>query len=457
MYMRVNERTFITNVLVLCFVVVAILLSSCKNSIDADEIEETSSSSIVISSSDESSSSRVSSSSLEESSSSSTPPYPESFKPDDKEYPYAGIPRIVIETENRQAIVDRETEIPAKMQIWGDSTAESEIMDLTIRGRGNSSWDVMPKKSYKIEFENKQLMLGMPKDKDWALIANYADKTLMRNYISYQLSAALGAYYAPHCEFAELYLNQEYLGVYLLTETIKVGENRVNIPNDDNSYIVEVDGKYRDNEQVVFSDVIMGDGMGVPFRVHSPKNAALNVLDTVQKHVEKFEFFLQNVETDNIDVMDSWIDVGESIKHYWVQEFTKNPDADFYTSVYFSWVRGESIKMGPVWDFDMAFGNHPNEKINLRTQWHIRPKYWNKYLFKNEEYKNKANLYWNEKRRYFVAVLDSIDACRKKLEKAVMNDLKKWNPNGLYDDSVDNLKIWIFERLNWIDAEIAKE
>lgn len=98
-------------------------------------------------------------------------------------------------------------------------------------------------------------MLGMPKDKDWALIANYADKSLMRNYISYRLSSALNAYYAPRCEFAELYLNGEYLGVYLLTETIKIGKNRVNIPQNDESYIVEVDKKYKETEQVVFSDI----------------------------------------------------------------------------------------------------------------------------------------------------------------------------------------------------------
>ena len=415
-----------------------------------------------------SSSSAISSSSSSEKSSSSIE-YSDPFKPDDAEYPYAGIPRVVIETDNRIAVEDRETEIPAKMQIWGESSAESEIWGLTIRGRGNSSWS-MPKKSYKIEFEKKQSILGMPKNKDWVLIANYVDKTLMRNYATYRLALALESYYTPKCEFVEMYLNGSYLGVYLLVESIKVGKNRVNIPDNGYSYIVEVDGKYKENEQVVFSDVITGDGIGKPFRVHSPKNAASNVLDTVQKHIEKFELFLKNVEEENIDVVDSWIDVDESIKHYWVQEFTKNPDAEFFTSVYFSWVQGESIKMGPVWDFDMAFGNHTNEKINLRTQWHIRPKYWNKYLFKNAEYKNKANLYWNEKRSYFVAVLDSIEACRKKLEKAAMNNFKKWNvlgntenwwrvqkPYGSYDDAVEDLKNWISERINWIDAETAKE
>ena len=113
---------------------------------------------------------------------------------DDSEYPYAGIPRIVIETENNRQIRDRETEIPAKLQIWGEHSPESEIMELTIRGRGNSSWTSMPKKSYKIEFTNKQSIFGMPKDRDWALIANYADKTLIRNFIAYNLSASLEYY-----------------------------------------------------------------------------------------------------------------------------------------------------------------------------------------------------------------------------------------------------------------------
>lgn len=107
------------------------------------------------------------------------------------------------------------------------------------------------------------------------------------------MSAALGAYYAPRCEFAELYLNGKYLGVYLLTETIKIGKNRVNIPNDDYSYIVEVDGKYKTGEQVVFSDVLTENGKGKAFRIHDPKNASDEILDTVLKHIQNFEIFFK--------------------------------------------------------------------------------------------------------------------------------------------------------------------
>ena len=206
---RVGWKSHAAYMLFLCIALAMAVLSACDDSSSADADEPTAS--------------------LQNSASENA--YPESFKPNDKEYPYANIPRIVIYTENQQKIKDRETEIPAKLQIWGKKEAESEIMDLTIRGRGNSSWE-MPKKSYKIEFAKKQALLGMPKDKDWALIANYADKTLMKNYLMYHLSTKLGAYYSPRCEFAELYLNKNYLGVYLLTETIKIGKNRVNISKD---------------------------------------------------------------------------------------------------------------------------------------------------------------------------------------------------------------------------------
>lgn len=160
----------ITSILPFLFVVflMAVFNACSENALDADvnEQDETSlvlqdeSSSSVKSSSSKtksSSSSVKTSSSSKTNSSSSKLEYPDSFKPQDKEYLYAGIPRIVIETGNRIAIKDRETEIPAKMQIWGESSSESEILDLTIRGRGNTSWTEMPKNSYKIEFEKNSL------------------------------------------------------------------------------------------------------------------------------------------------------------------------------------------------------------------------------------------------------------------------------------------------------------
>lgn len=105
---------------------------------------------------------------------------------DDSKFPYAGIPRLVIETENFRGIRDRESLIPSRLQIYGEDSPESEVFRLIVRGRGNSSFK-MPKYGMKLEFSDKVSLFGMPQNKDWALIANYGDKTHLRNFMMTRL------------------------------------------------------------------------------------------------------------------------------------------------------------------------------------------------------------------------------------------------------------------------------
>lgn len=381
---------------------------------------------------------------------------------DDSDYPYAGIPRIIIETERKRKIRDVQTEIPAKLQIWGAHKPESAVLDLTIRGRGNTSWKEMPKKSYKIEFTEKQNLLGMPKNRDWALVANHADKTLLKNFLMYRLYAKLGAFYSPRCEFVELYLNGEYLGIYLLTETVKIGKNRVDIP-EWMSYIIEVDGHIRKDEQSVFSDILKDDG--VTFRVHSPKNATDDQLLMVENYIHSFEYFLKNIIENKDNNVEQWIDLEEYVRYYWVQEFAKNSDAAFFTSVYFSWTNGQTIRMGPVWDFDLSFGGHPNEINDFSKGWCIRLAYWNKYLFKDSLLSMSIKKYWFENRNTFNEVFGMIDSSAQMLNAAAKNNFRKWNilsstelrfhrkPYNSYQDAVEDLKKWIREHMDWIDEQ----
>ncbi len=381
---------------------------------------------------------------------------------DDTEYPYAGIPRIVIETEKHQAIKDRETEIPAKLQIWGEKTPESEVMDLTIRGRGNTSWDYMPKKSYKIEFVNKQEMLGMPKDRDWALIANYVDKTMMKNYLMYHLSAELGAYYAPRCAFTELYINREYLGVYLLTETVKIAKHRVNIPKNEDSYLIEVDARVKENEQPVYSTILTNDTNKKAFRIHEPKNASKETLSAIKDKIESFERYLKTIDPQKNNDINQWIDIDEYIKHYWIQEFSKNPDADFKTSVYFSWGKDGVIKMGPVWDFDLSLGNRDKPR-GLPPGWYIKPSYWNKFLFKDSMLEQARIDYWTIHKDKFKSLPSKIDSVYFFLRSAAQNNYKKWNIENSFkysynqdyyhsfEEACEHLKEWIKQRIDWID------
>ena len=182
----------------------------------------------------------------------------------DTEYPYAGIPRLVIETENFAQIRDKETKIPAKLQIYGQSGPESEIKDIHIKGRGNSSLK-MSKYSMKMIFTQNEEMFGMPADREWALISNHADKTLLRNYTTFNIARQLQMDYVPKCTFVEVYLNRDYMGIYLLTETIKVNQHRLNLPKDGNHYLVEFDKYYDKN------DTIIKRKSGSPLKIHHPK------------------------------------------------------------------------------------------------------------------------------------------------------------------------------------------
>lgn len=376
---------------------------------------------------------------------------------DDTEYPYAGIPRIVIETVNHLEIRDRETEIPAKLQIWGEAAPESEVMNLTIRGRGNTSWTDMPKKSYKIEFTNKHEILGMPKDKDWALIANYADKTLIKNYLSYKLSSWLGANYTPKCTFVELYLNKEYLGVYNFTETLKANKNRICWVNNENSYFAEFDIHYKEKNTLIWLD-----NQTKPVSVHIPKHASDFDLNRLKNHLDS----LNNVIKENafsLDSLKKWIDLSSYFLFYWIQEFSENRDGIFDTSVFFTWTIGEPIKMGPLWDFDLAYNGHPNELTQNPEKWFIRNYYWNYYLFKNNSFLQQANSYWISHRDKFKQTIDSLSFYGEHLKLAAENNFKRWpilqdtnlryHPYSYssYNDAVVALKNWIETRISWID------
>jgi len=382
---------------------------------------------------------------------------------DDEEYPYAGIPRVVIETDDLVDVVDRENKIRAKFQIFGEEKEETDVYALTIVGRGNSSWNLMPKKGYKIEFEHKQTLLGMPKNRDWVLISNYADKTLMKNYLMYNLAASINSYYSPRCRFVELYLNQEYLGTYLLVETIKSGKNRIDFSHSENAYIIEVDANLRSGEQNVVSNVI--DENGKKFKIHEPHDIKDDAVEIISNHIQQFETFLVGLEPGKKNQLDSWIDVDEMIRHMWIQEFSKNPDANFYTSVYFSWVKGGVIKMGPVWDFDISFGGHYVESLRTVSDWRSVG-YWYKYLLDDSEFALQRKQYWLDNRHIFESVLDSADVAYAMLENTAANNFKRWdilestenkfhkNSYRSYSEAVEDLKAWIRARLAWIDDNL---
>ena len=328
---------------------------------------------------------------------------------DDSRYPYAGLPRVVIETEDFRELRDRETEFSSYFQIYGDTVPETDVLKLTVRGRGNSSFK-MPKYGMKLEFDEKVSLLGMPKNRDWALIANFGDKTHLRNYMMTRLSEWLGAKFTPKMQFVELYLNRKYMGLYLLAETVKVAKNRVNIAENDSSFLFEREGSKKLDPPYVTSNG------GNSFHIKSPKNLSESSKKMLLDHLNDVEHFLSTLIWNSDNHIEKWFDLDDYLLYYWVQEYSKNEDGNFY-----------------------------------------------RLIFKDSVVQHRARSYWKDHRREFKALIDSIPVYEKIIRKAIDNEYRRWPvlqnkenwalkaPYDTYREAVDDMKDWMKKRYKWIE------
>lgn len=377
---------------------------------------------------------------------------------DDSEYPYAGLDRIVIETDHFKQIKDTETKIPARMQIYGEKSPKTQIMNLTLKGHGNTSFD-MSKFSYKIDLEEKASLFGMDDNKDWVLIANHKDKSLMQNYITYQLAKALGDEYSSNCKYAELFINRQYLGVYNLCEHVKVGKHRVNIPKTDSCYLFE---------KILETDLdsnMFRSRMDHSFEIRYPKNPTPEMVSKLKKHINEFETGLHDYKLISIDKLAQWINIHDLLRYYWINEFAKNADGAFTKSIFLTWCEGGLIQMGPVWDFDIAYTSQKNNSIDA-YDWYIRYYGWYTVFFRSDEFKQAVKDYWIENKETFQSILDTIDNTYATIQKATENEFKRWpilqvddrwpfvKSYKNYNEVIDTLKQWIEQRMEWINKNL---
>ena len=384
---------------------------------------------------------------------------PENLPMDDSVYPYAGLPRIVIETKDFAGIRDRETEIPSHLQIYGEKSPESEVYELTVRGRGNSSFK-MPKYGMKLEFKDKVMLFGMPKSRDWALIANYGDKTHLRNFMMTRLSEWLGAKYTPRMQFVEVYLNRKYMGLYLLSETIKVAKNRVNIDENDTTFLVEKEDSKKFDPPYIQTD------NDYYYHIKSPKNPSPETENLLLEHVNAFEQFVQQPYRHKSEEIKDWLDIDDYVLYYWVHEYSKNEDGNYARSVFFTWKKGEPIHFGPLWDFDLAFGNASREQNKSPEDWYIRRYRLNYYIMHNSLVDSVAIQFWKDHRETFASLIDSVPIYRSTIEQAIENEYRRWpvmqntenwalkDSYDSYDEAVETMVKWMQKRFKWIDENL---
>ena len=383
------------------------------------------------------------------------------------------IPIVRIDTKGKP-ILDKKNYVDGTISISDPEGLYSDVYefkaDMGIRGRGNSTWS-FPKKPWKVKLDEKASLLGMPADKEWALLANYADRTLIRNIVAMKLSEICGFSWTPRMRSVEVYLNNQYQGVYTLCEHKKVSKDRVDIDvvgENDNSGDAITGGYYLEIEEQQDETTCWWTSMGVPMMFSDPEEPTSKQLEYVKNLFESFEQALWARNWSETTGYPKYIDVDSFVDYYIVQELTKNVDGNLRKSSFITKERGKKMEMYHLWDFDLTLGNCGyfwDGVGNGPENFWIKLDKWFPHLFNDPAFVRKVQNRWNELMPEFSKIPDFIDEQALYLDKAQERNFKVWSiwesvdwvyfPSlGSYEKEVEYLKEFYTERLQWLDREL---
>ena len=326
-----------------------------------------------------------------------------------------------------------------------------------IRGRGNSSWAFYDKKGYQLKLENSRSVLGMGKAKKWVLLANSSDATLMRNKLVFDTARAVGVGYAPEARYADLWIDGEYRGLYMIAEKAEIGKQRLNLTSG-HGIVAEFDNAFFYQEDN-FKDVL---GNFWALKDYQTEDASEDFAE-FQRRVDAFAEALE--EKKPWDELITMFDEDQFARFYLVAEYFLNEELPT-TSFYWYWDGpNDELHLGPIWDFDtcMADGDVP-EKYYV---WH------NGYLKRLVEYSEFGAMLEEYYDKYCADIFElaptTMDILNTKIgASAEMNylrfdvlgqpDVKKHMFYATYKENLENQKNWLRDRFNLFNvADVCGE
>lgn len=378
------------------------------------------------------------------------------------------VPVVEIETEGGEDIVSKEDYLRSRITI-----KENDVVTLRAagkaKGRGNYTWEGYPKKPYKIKFDDKQEVCGFPANKDWVLLADYCDKSLLRTAYMCDISEALEVDYHVRYRHVHLFLNGEYKGVYLLTDQVEKKKHRVDIGDD--GFLFENDN-YSWAEPLRF--VTDRKGYEFSFKYPDPKDGGIAEGDDnfnyIVKFMNDFEAALYGDSFKDPDVgYRKYIDVRSFAKWYIVAELTANHDPNMY---YVLPHRGAKLQKGPLWDSEWSLGisyrggptdpwatppREPNPHQYIWCVW----KYFGR-LFQDPYFKSIVREEWEKFKLRIPALKQKIDDVVVCIHEAQAMNFARWPVIGTYlgasliclgswEEEVRYNSDFFDERVKWMD------
>lgn len=374
-----------------------------------------------------------------------------------------------------------------------------------IEIRGSSS-QMFPKKQYAVETRdsiNNNLdvsLLGFPEDNDWILNAPYSDKSLLRNVIVYSIANRMGRY-ASRSRFCELFLNNEYMGVYILFEKIKRGKGRVDIAkltaadstgvDLTGGYIIKIDKWDGENNAGWKSSYrpYAGAWQETHYQYHYPEPDDITAQQRLYiiGFIKNFEAVMNSDNyKDTTTGYPSIIDVDSFVDCFLINELSRNVDGYRLSSFMYKDKDSKDprLHMGPVWDYNITLGN-----ADYYDGWHTYgwmldyltqdsyflsndgavPPFWWKKLWWDNAFRNKVKDRWIELRKSFLRfenIYGFIDSLTNHLKDARIRNFNKWKilsswvwPNayigGTYENEIKYLKDWMRDRFLWMDKALT--
>ena len=435
----------------------------------------------------------------------------------DKPYPYQEMTLIRINTSGES--INNNNKIPASFElIKNGNTIESA--SIGIEYRGSTSYRLFEKKSYGFQFQNSagssisQMILDLPKDEDWILYGPYSEKSLLHNFLVYDWSNKMGRY-ASRTRWVELEINGQYEGVYILMEKIKRNGNRVDISKMEatditpglitGGYILKVDkavgesgldswegdATYLEPFSFRSNYGIHGELLNYPafgpkqpaetyfiYSYPDPASITPEQKAYIQGFMADFEAVLSAEDfSGNTRAYSDFIDVGSFIDNFLLNEISANPDA-YRLSTFLYKDRNGKLNAGPVWDFNLGFGNDGRSSssgwiyqynTNYPDDLWLVPFWWEK-LMQDPQFRTAVKTRWFQLRNTIFeedVLLSQVDEQVEflKAQGAVERNFNRWKIIGVgvafnsfvgatYDEEVDYLKSWISARLSWMDGQI---
>ena len=352
---------------------------------------------------------------------------------------YSGtLPVLYINTEGNRNIDSKEEYVHADW--WLDNMglegyeplgSREDPQGMLIRGRGNYTWSHVDKKSFRVKLDKKHQLMGMKKNRHFCLLAG----DFWTNPVGFELSRRIGLAYTPAQAPVEVVLNGQYIGLYFITEKIRVEKDRVNVAEQINGeedadmvtggWLIEIDGHPEENQFVVTEG--NGNLLGVVY--HSPDSLSTAQRDYLYNLITQTDRAVY--DSINCGAWEKYIDIDTLACFYIVNEVADDIES-FTGSLFLHKHRGDRTKLlfGPVWDFGCSFGRPLQEEpcFLYENTDKIYTPHWLRKMVTNPHFQETIRRHWKE----FYPSLETMEAYADSLVARIApacgNDMARW-PN----------------------------